>query len=442
MAKRTILHITPHMGGGVGNAISGIVSSYDKSVSHEIILLEEPIHLHFPDIAKNMGTHMIIQPGMDVLGKSIEKSDITIIHWWNHPKTAKLLYDFPQVAVRLVLWTHISSLTVPALTPQMLLESSMVWFTTPASYEAEALAALPEEVIEEKTGVVYGCAGLDRFPDVEHKEHAGFHIGYLGYVDFSKLHPDFILFCKAICIPEARFILAGDAPAQAILERQAQEQKVKNEFMYPGYVTNVHEILSEFDVFGYPLMPFHTCTTENAVLEAMAAKVPPVVLNQLSEKYMIQDGQTGILVSGREEYGNAMRYLFHYPEERKKMGIKARDYVIKEYSRKSIFESFYSNIEIVMKQSKKKVCFRDIMGSTPAEWFISCLGQDADRFGKSFLAGPDGQTPDIGKSILNCSPLLKGENKASVFHYAREFPEDPMLKLWAKTIREGSEKDG
>lgn len=442
MAKGIILHITPHMGGGVGNVISGIASSSEDSVSHNIVLLEQPVDKKFLNIAMDKGIKVIIQPSIILLDELIKKSDITIIHWWNHPKTAKLLYYFPRTAVRLVLWTHISGLTVPALPPQMLLKSSMVWFTSPASYEAEEFMALPMGVVEKKTRVVYGCAGFDYFPDIEHKEHDGFNIGYLGYVDFSKLHPDFILFCKEVSMPEARFILAGDAPAKEILKRQSQEQGLKNEFIYPGYVTNIFEMLANFDVFGYPLMPGHTCTTENAILEAMAAKVPPVVLNHLSERYIIKNGKTGILVNNKEEYGSAIRYLYKNPGIRKEMGVKARDYVMKEYKKSKILQSFYSNIDFLMKQSKKRVCFKDTMGSTPAEWFISCLGQDTYRFARSFLAGVDGQTPEIKKSILNCSPLLKGQNKSSVFHYAREFPGDPMLKIWANIIKEASKNYG
>jgi glycosyltransferase involved in cell wall biosynthesis len=428
------------MGGGVGKAISDIVSSSDTSVFHELILLEQPIHRNFLDVVLEAGIKAVIQPDQIELNKLIGKSDVTIIHWWHHPKTAKLLYDFPEVAARVVFWTHISHLTVPALAPQFLFKSSMVWFTTPASYETAMFRSLPTKVLGKKTGVVYGCAGFDHFPELKHKEHRGFTIGYLGYIDFSKLHPDFILFCKAVGIPEARFILAGEAPAQDILKKQAQEQNVKNEFVYPGYTTNIHEVLATFDVFGYPLMPFHTCTTENVILEAMAAKVPPVLLNQLSEKYIIKNGETGILVSNEAEYGNAIRYLYHNPDKRQRIGSKAREYVIKEYSRKNIINSFFKSIKIAMKQPKQKVSFREIMGATPAQWFTACLGPDEYRFRQSILAGVAGQTPDIKHSILHCSPLLKGANKASLFHYAREFSNDPMLQIWQNIIREESEK--
>ncbi len=437
MLKSRILHITPHMGGGAGNVISGIASS--SGGLHEIALLESPINKSFMSAAQDMGAGVFVQPDEKELHKLIEGSDVTIVHWWHHPKTARLLYHFPEVCTRLVIWTHISSLTAPALNPEILLRASMVWFTSPASYEANVFKEIPYERLMKKTRVVYGCPGLDDAPDIRHEPHDGFNIGYLGYVDFSKLHTEFILFCKAVEIAQAHFILAGEAPVKNILDRQARTLNMQDRFTYTGYVKNIYDVLSGFDVLGYPLMPFHTCTTENSVLEAMAARVPPVMLNQLSERYIVIDNETGLLVSGKEEYGNALRYLYQNPEKRKAMGRKARDYVLEKYSKKKLLDNFYSGVEDVMSCPKTKFHFRDILGSAPSQWFASCLGADGRSFRLSLKAGPDGQTPQIKKAILRCSPLLKGSSKASIFHYRREFPRDPMLKVWANTINEGSD---
>lgn len=442
MAKPTILHITPHMGGGVGNVISGIAAARGSFAEHRLVLLEPPVNKKYLEVTLEAGIKTIIQPDGKLLANMTGESDIVLIHWWHHPRTAKLLCHFPQIPVRIVLWTHVSGLTVPALSGQMLLESSMVWFTSPASYEAGAVKALPREAVERKISVVYGCAGIDHLARIEHKKPGGLNIGYLGYVDFTKLHPEFISFCKAVAVPEARFIMAGDAPARHMLEKQAREQEVKNEFVYLGYVSNIAGVLADFHVFGYPLMPSHTCTTENAILEAMAAGVPPVVLNQLSEKYIVKNGETGFLVNNKEEYGNVIRYLYYNPAISRIIGMKAREHVLGRYNRQKLLQTFYSGIENAMKLPKKRVCFKKIMGVTPAEWFVSGLGQDAFRFKKSLLAGIRGQTSDITDLIKNCSPILKAQNKSSIFHYAREFPEDAMLHAWANMIKEAGKDDG
>ena len=50
MKKIIILHITAHMGGGVGKVLSGIASyavSHELSCQHHILLLEQPEKMNF-----------------------------------------------------------------------------------------------------------------------------------------------------------------------------------------------------------------------------------------------------------------------------------------------------------------------------------------------------------------------------------------------------------
>ena len=306
------------MGGGVGNVIFRLSISGDQRMKHKVVLLEEPVKDHFIRKLHEAGVDTVILSNQLNIEKEIEQWDIVVVHWWHHPKTSKFLFNFPQQPTRLMIWSHISNLTVPALNPCFILAATRVIFTTEASYKAKAFDDIPIDIIRDKTGVVYGCGGLDDFPKVVCKSQTGFNIGYLGYVDFSKLHPDFVDFCDSVKIDEAKFILAGDAPAKHTIKHQWRNKRINNELEFTGYVNDIIPILSKFDVLGYPLMPFHTCTTENTVLEAMAAEVPPVLLNQLTESYIIENNRTGILVSSIEEYGQAMRYLYSNPDIRKK----------------------------------------------------------------------------------------------------------------------------
>ncbi|KMT22637.1 glycosyltransferase family 4 protein [Clostridium cylindrosporum] len=426
-----ILHITPHMGGGVGNVISRLATYCDERINNIIVLIEEPIKYNFIDKLKEIEEKVLICPDKTTLEKAIIESDLIIVHWWHHPKISKFLYELPQIPLRLMIWTHISNLTVPALNSNMLVEATRVLFTTEASYKADVFKSVPNYILKKKTGVVYGCGGFDDFPRIDHREHEEFNIGYLGLVDFSKMHPDFVEFCKQVNIPEAKFILVGDAPAKQCISEKIKEKRIKNQFIYTDYVEDVKPILSQFDVFGYPLMPYHTCTTENAILEAMAAEVTPVLLKQLTENYIVEDGKTGFLVSSKEEYGRVMRYLYNNPDIRQKVGESAREYVIKKHTLKKFLDSFYENCEIAMNCSKKIINFKKIIGETPAEWFLSCLGKDYDLFKQSFALGYNNQTQNIKKAFSSISPLLKQQNKSSLFHYQREFKDDTMLNVWA-----------
>lgn len=416
--------------------LSRLSTVRDGRMSHRIILLEQPQNNHFVNIAREGNADISIMPGEAELNKALMMCDMVVIHWWHHPKTAKFLYELPAIPVRLIFWTHISCLTVPALPREFLTEAARVIFTTEGSYDSEGFCSIDNELLFKKTGIVPGCSGFDSSTEPSHETHDVFNVGYLGYIDFSKLHPDFILFCKAVNISGARFILAGDAPAKAVLDRQAKEQRLANPFIYLGYMTDRKEFFKNIDVFGYPLMPTHTGTTENSILEAMAFEVPPVLLNQLAEKYIVEDGKTGILVSNAKEYGNAIRYLHENPARRLEMGKNAREYVINKYNLKNFLGAFYQNCEAAMEEPEKEINFKNIVGNTPAQWFTSCLGNHKQAFQASLNAGVDNQTEKMKIDILNCSPLLKGKNKASVLHYSKEFPQDPALKIWAEMIQE------
>lgn len=431
-----VLHFTPHMGGGVGNIISHITSAQKQYISHMVILLEQPKDEHFIHITKEKGVRVLICPDCTLLSKIVSESDIVIIHWWHHPKTSLLLYNFPEIPVRLVIWSHISNLTVPSLAPDFITESTRVLFTTEASIEAWNYRLMDKSVLISKAGIVPGCGGIDSDYIPNHNKHIGFRIGYLGYVDFSKIHHDFIAFCKAVNIPKAEFTLAGNAPARLVLEDQARVHNLTNSLNFLGYITDINNVFAEWDVFGYPLMPMHTCTTENTIIEAMAAEVPPVLLNQLTERYIIKNMETGLLASGMEEYGNAIRYLYENPDQRIRIGRNARKFVIEKYAFDKILNQFIENCDLVMCDIKKIVNFRQFLGNTPAEWFISCLGEQKTIFYRSYLNIRNDQKVVMDNEILQCSPLLKLERKSSVLHYAEEFPEDPILAKWASTIKE------
>lgn len=419
-----ILHITPHMGGGVGKVISKLATNNDIRIKHKIIIQEIPKSYQYIDNLKKHNTEFYICPNQKVFLKNIFEADLIIIHWWHHPKTSKLLYDFPDIPTRIIIWSHISNITVPTLDVRFIHEVNKVFFTTPASYEAYNL---DKNVLKNKTAIVYGCGGIEDFPKIKKVKHDGFNIGYLGLVDFSKLNPKFMDFCNCIKIPNANFLIAGECTIQEELEVQRKKKCISNKFEYLGYVNDVIRVLSLFDVLGYPLMNYHTCTTENSILEAMAAEVVPVLINQLSEKYIVQNGKTGFLVSSMEEYGRVMRYVYNNPDKRQEIGKNAREYVINKYTSNNIINKLYENCLEVMDKPKKVFNFKHIVGNYPEEWFLSGTGKDRKKL-EDIIA-------NRGKD-LNFSPLLKQKNKGSVFHYEREFPSNIKIRKIADLIRE------
>ncbi|MDB3085885.1 glycosyl transferase family 1 [Clostridioides difficile] len=417
-----ILHITPHMGGGVGSLISKIILNSENILDNKIIIQEKPVNTNFIDSIEDK-SRVIQSPGHCRIKTEIEWCDLVIIHWWHHPKTSEFIYNFPKTKTRVVFWSHISNLTTPAMNMAMIKEANRTLFTTEASYESKLYSSEDKEILLKKTNVVYGCGGLEKFETMDIRKPIGFNIGYLGLIDFSKMHPDFMDFCEAIKLKESKFIFAGDGEAVDFIKKEKIKRKIKNEFIFLGYINNIEEILSQTHIFGYPLANYHTCTTENSILEAMALEVVPVVMNQLSEKYIIENGKTGFLVSNKDEYGDVIRYLYKNPDIRRNIGENARKYVMKKFTSENILGRLYKACEEVVTEPKKIFNFKSVMGNTYSEWFLSGIGCDS----RYFLNNKE-------YNIKDCSPLLKMSNKGSIFHYEREF-NDEKICMWADMIR-------
>ncbi|MDR1385168.1 MAG: hypothetical protein LBJ67_15160, partial [Planctomycetaceae bacterium] len=104
-----ILHITPHLGGGIGTAYSGITQPNERfPVDHEIVLLERPEKTFFVERVRDNGVKIFIEPSQSEIEQQINDADIVQVNWWHHPLMAKFLYDFPNIPVRPVCWVHVS----------------------------------------------------------------------------------------------------------------------------------------------------------------------------------------------------------------------------------------------------------------------------------------------------------------------------------------------
>jgi glycosyltransferase involved in cell wall biosynthesis len=89
--------------------------------------------------------------------------------------------------------------------------------------------------------------------------------------------------------PEARFVVVGDGPLRADLERRAAGLP----FEFTGGRGDVPDLLAGFDVFAFPSLYEGLCL---AVIEAQAAGVPVVATPVGGIRETVVDGETGLLV--------------------------------------------------------------------------------------------------------------------------------------------------
>ncbi|MBK8750867.1 MAG: glycosyltransferase family 4 protein [Candidatus Competibacteraceae bacterium] len=426
-----ILHITAHLGGGVGKVLSRLVedSAHNRTgVHHTIACLEAPEKTQFVDHVRSHGGDLLICPSLDELTVRAREADIVQVEWWHHPAVASWLGRSALPAMRLVVWSHVSGLHPPEIPPDFVIMPHRFLFTSPCSWEHPRLTALEPE-IRQRVGAVFSSGGFDDLPDPPLRlPNEPLRVGYVGTLNFAKLHPRLLDFLAAADLPEFRLSLVGDPTTGANLLNQATIRGIADRLDMRGYTTDVAAELAQFNVLAYLLNPLHYGTTENALLEAMAMGVVPVVLDNPAERYLVRHGETGLVVDSPITFAHALAYLAAYPEERLRLSTNASREVCERFSIQHTSTALLSHYQAVLKEEKQPFDFRPVFGMMPADWFRSCQGEDAWRF-------PDDDMPD--ESILSTdqsSHYLYEKTKSSVFHYRDVYPNDQRLQRWAKRL--------
>ncbi len=426
-----ILHITAHLGGGVGKVLSHVVeaSAHNRcGVHHTIACLEVPEKTQFVDHVRYYGGDLLICPSLDELTVRASEADIVQVEWWHHPAVASWLGRSALPAMRLVVWSHVSGLHPPEIPPDFVIMPHRFLFTSPCSWEHPRLTALGPEV-RQRVGAVFSSGGFDDLPDAPLRlPNEPLRVGYVGTLNFAKLHPRLLDFLAAVHLPGFRLSLVGDPTTGTNLLNQATIRGIADRLDMRGYTTDVAAELAQFNVFAYLLNPLHYGTTENALLEAMAMGVVPIVLDNPAERYLVQHGETGLVVDSPITFTHALAYLAAYPEERLRLSTNASREVRERFSIQRTARALQSHYHAVLEEEKRLFDFRPVFGITPADWFRICQGVDTWRF-------PEDEVPEELLRVTEQGPhYLYEKTKSSVFHYRDVYPNDQRLQRWARQL--------
>jgi len=421
---RKILHITTHLGGGVGKVISDL-TIYEKSITsdmHEIIMLEQPENTFYMNKVTNSNISVNVCNNVDKISQKMQNSDIVILHWWHHPLMAEFLSHFPQEKIRLIIWVHISGCTYPVAHQNFLEKAHHILFATPYSYENPFWEN--KGSILSKSAVVYGLGQLET-QNIEHHKNDYLTIGYIGTLNYSKLHPNYLNFCKTAIktFPNIKFVLVGSINEE--LKQSVSNSGLENNFEFTGFVNDIYSKLSTFDIFAYFLNPYHFGATENALLEAMAYEIPVIALNQSVEKHIISHMETGILINNENEFVDAIKLLTENINLKNSITKNAHKYINQTFSFKNNVSKLNNIIEKVIKENKQIFTFSDILGNTPGEWFLSGVGKEKIDF-INFING--------NCDLKNLEHIFKENNKSSIKHFYRYFKDDEIINKFYKEL--------
>lgn len=428
---REVLHITTHMGGGVGKVLSGLLAAFaaDGGDRHELLLLEKPEKRNFFDLLAEAGVAARVEQDAAKIAEAMARADIVQLEWWHHPRMVRFLLALLPVPVRLVLWAHVSGSFYPWLPPAFLHVPQRFIFTSAYSYENPFWDSATCTWAKEHAAMVNSVGDFSR-EEPQHEAHEGFSIGYVGTLSYAKLHPDVCRFFACVKeIPGVFFRLVGDAENEGRIRRDAESFGFAEQLSFAGYVNDVAAEFRRMDVFSYLLHPQHFGTTENVLLEAMHAGLAVVALDQCAEKHIVRHGETGLLVRTPEEYGQAVRHLYAHPEERARLGQNARRYIEENFSVERTAARLSAVYDEVMEE-EKTLCDFTGMGKHPQDVFLN------------FLPPPLYEAFSSGSLPQELPEILLGESKSSVRHFARLFPEDERLRGWAHEIGQRTGGEG
>ena len=439
-----ILHIAVHMGAGAGKAISGMAIS-DKTNEHSIILLDKPEKYDHIKRCEQNGVIVKICPTLEEVREEIIKADVVVVNWWHHPLTYRTLMNIAAIPSRLVLWCHVNGLHYPELTPKFISCFDVCMFTSKKSFENEKWSTREKNAIYEKSTLVYGMGDFypEEFPQKNDYEvrQGKIRVGYVGSLDYAKIHPDFMGWLKAaveinkdIC-----FELAGDVTSG--LRHEVMEQGLSEYVKFLGFREDVRELLIEWDAFIYLLNPYNFATTENALLEAMACGLPVIASDGTVERSIIEEGRDGILAGDRKSFAAELDRLSKSYKLRKTLGKRARADIIRKYDRIENCIRFDTAVGNAAKAHKKLHDFKGVLGEEPFDWFLSgCGTEDAKKLRDlSEIDQSSAEFGEIRQGVSSLEGIFKGKTKASVRQYSEYFPEDRRLKNLASIIKRTQE---
>lgn len=173
-------------------------------------------------------------------------------------------------------------------------------------------------------------------------------VGTVGRHDPVKDYPTLLRAFAAVAsnAPDARLVFCGDGPVNGDLRRLAAELRIADRTVFTGFRDDVPDVLSAMDVFALPSV---TEGMSNAVLEAMASRLPTVATRVGGNGELVIHGVTGTLVpcTAPERFADALAPLVADPAASVRMGAAARRRAEERFSLDGMVRAYESMYEAV-----------------------------------------------------------------------------------------------
>jgi len=365
-----ILHVTPHLGGGVGKAHAALRSALPAEIEQTFVLLEAPRERRYANALEQGGARVVIAQSLDQVAQLAAAADIVQFEFWNHPRLFECLARCRFPAMRSVFWSHISGVQTPVIPPVLMQEAMRFVFSTEASLDTAAVACLsaPAKGNLKVINSGFGFAGPHRRRPARAGKSA---IAYLGTVDFVKMHPGFFEAVDRLAGDDIRVSVWGDADPSGPVAARAQTMRHPERVILHGATADPQAALSAADIFFYPLQGDHYGTAENALVEAMSLGLVAVVLDNAAEMAIVRDRETGFVARSIAECVSLLQMLLVSPDLRDAISRNAAAAVAQERTPQRSAQDFMILWLGLLAKPARHCDFRAALGDDPADWFLA-----------------------------------------------------------------------
>lgn len=408
-----IVHITPHLGGGVGKAHAALCAADSETAGRHYVLLEEPRdHRHLDEI-RNTGAAVTVAPDRRTVRALMDGADIVQFEWWNHPLMCGLLAGPPLPAMRSVFWSHVSGVAAPFIPAGLVAAADRFVFTSACSRLAPNLTGPASPGLERtavvNSGFVHADSGSGEVPD---REKNG--ISYLGTVEFTKMNPAMMQVADRLENDSARVDIWGDVAARSPVCDAIAAMKHPERLRLRGHTGDPRAALAQTSIFLYLLQPFHFGTAENALVEAMSLGCAPLVFANPCELEIVRDGETGLVATSVDHAVQLLNWMLENPDEVRRMGERARAEVLEVKTPERSIAAFRTLWQGVMNEPKRRPDFAGALGSTPREWYEALQGEPCSA----------DASPQTGEMA----------SKGSLAHFLAYYPDLDLAQGTAETV--------
>jgi len=381
----------------------------------------------------------------DVLIDLVQHSDIVLLHYWNHPLLTRLLVVDGLPPSRFLCWCHISGLWEPSIIPQHLIDiCEKVIFTSTISKQSDYLAK-QILVSPNKFDTIHSTRDLKPYLRIsEHREYVetAKKLLYIGTVSFSKLHPTSLSIISQLLKLGFQITLVG-GPDHNSLYQQISHNIDNIQFV--GEVVDIIPYLTDADIFIYPLSQRHYGTGEQSILEAMASGLPVVAFNNPAEAAILQDKETGFLVTSPSEFVKSVISIANSPTLRQQVGTASAKKVQSNYTIaqntvafNTLFQTTYAIPKVERLPHKRTLQLPDIDSSLLG--FILSSFQNKEYLRSLLKLKNDYEritniSSYIKNKVINGELIWTSATKGSPFHYESYFPYSPSIRYLAERLR-------